>query len=618
MQNNNDNHQTVPATQADAVAVQDHGLARRSGLRRRLTYLFVFLIFVCILAGVLVQAIWRPFADHGPIQTPAVKLDLLHPDAIIDTPALSRLPADMLRVPLLRDVLTQDFVDYYQANPERLSVDGTLRRLAFEHDLDLSDALISRVFDEPAHVLLWRSSDGRLGYWAMSMHRNGLARLLQGLANVAASDSQLRRVASIGDTPVYALKLAVGHTLLFAARDDRLLVLSSPGILLDNTGVPLRDRARAFDKMLDDGRDASLSAYQLDDTSDTPKGHRVVVSANYLSFGYQAFFSGIQAFRFDFSTGGQGASDWHTSVLLAPARLTDHWNNDSLWHSVPANAAACASLPTDWRDADTLLGHLLPQDVSATIGAQLTGPIGVCWYAQSRLVSPLFAVRVKPMDAAERLAFTQALSKAFDQVVGAYEAHASQAKTAGDDAYLRLPVQTRTPVSNATVWLRPVSADMGTALTKGSPYADQLSESHYFPVTLAFENGYLLFSPDARLVDNARAVLEKSYPAMADTFPDRAANTILTLTPASAATLVQDEAGSALPADQETILRNAARAHLLPKLKALAAYRPITLSLPDTLPSETGWVPVVWRYGQAPTTPPFPMAPKTGSASGVE
>ncbi|HEY4295352.1 MAG TPA: DUF2138 family protein, partial [Paraburkholderia sp.] len=311
--------------------------------RKKIAMLAVGLLVV---AGVIIQAVWRPFAHRKAAGSSTVVLDIHHPDAVIDSEALSRLPRDILRVPLLHDVLTQDFVDYYESDTTRLSAEGALRRLAFEHQLDWRDELLRRMFDEPAHVLLWRSPDGRLGYWVMSLHRNGLAKLLQGFGNVAASDAQLSQVAKLsGDVPVYALKLAVGRTLLFAAKDDRLVVLSAPGVLLDEKGGLLSERADAVSEMLSSGRDDAARAYRLNDSGDAPKGHRLVVSANYLSFGYQAFFSGIDALRFDFAPNGNAAATWQTSALIEPDKLPQQWDSAGLWRVLPANPAACTSLP---------------------------------------------------------------------------------------------------------------------------------------------------------------------------------------------------------------------------------------------------------------------------------
>ncbi|CAH2898943.1 MAG: FIG00458405: hypothetical protein [uncultured Paraburkholderia sp.] len=573
--------------------------------RKKIAILVAALLIV---AGIVIQAVWRPFAHRKATNAGEVVLDIHHPDAVIDSEALARLPRDMLRVPLLHDVLTQDFVDYYESANTRLSAEGALRRLAFEHQLDWRDELIRRVFDEPAHVLLWRSPDGRLGYWIMSVRRNGLAKLLQGLGNVAASDTQLSQVARLsGDVPVYALKLAVGRTLLFATKDDRLVVLSAPGVLLDEKGGLLGERADAVSDMLSSGRDAAARAYELDALGDAPKGHRLVVSANYLSFGYQAFFSGIDALRFDFSPNGSAPTTWRTSALIEPGKLPQQWNSAALWHALPANAAACASLPADWKEASALLGKVVNgADAAGAIGDRLTGPAAVCWYAKSTLVAPVFIAQVKTQDktqdAASIVALKTALDKTFGDVIGAYEAKA--AKTDANDAnytnYRRLPVTRRDLGADVIVWQRPVSARSGTASSSRASFASQLSAERYFPVTLALAHGYLIFSPDSRLVDDTLAVLDKRYPALADTLaPERLPRTILTLTPSSAAALIEREAGAALPADQEAVFRNASRTHLTPKLRALAHYPPVSLTLPQTLPGSTGWVPVEWWFDRA-------------------
>src|SRR5580765_1208177 len=105
-----------------------------------------------------------PFGGAAPgfaLET-SPRLDLALPDVMIRTNSLARLPRDLLRVPLFKDVLSEDFVFYYQQNEGRLSLSGTLRRLAYEHELDSGDWLIRMVIDEPAEVLLWKGPNGRL------------------------------------------------------------------------------------------------------------------------------------------------------------------------------------------------------------------------------------------------------------------------------------------------------------------------------------------------------------------------------------------------------------------------------------------------------------------------
>jgi uncharacterized protein YfaA (DUF2138 family) len=559
----------------------------------------VLIIGVTALAA---QMIYRPFGNKTALQLHyrEAVFDIHHPDAIIDSAALSRLPRDMIRVPLLRSLLTEDFVDYYESAPMRLSAEGTLRRLAFEHDLDWRDEIAKRLFDEPARVLLWRSPDGRLGYWAMVIHRNGLARIMQGIANAAASDTQLGEAGALGGVPVYALKLSVKQTLLFAAKGDRLIVLSEPGMLFDDNGEAVPERADALAKMLDDGSIKTLKvAYGLDPLSAETSGHRLIISANYLSFGYQTFFPGIDALRFDFATPGKDDENaiWSTSALIDPARLPQQrWDNTDLWHALPANAAACASLPVDWNAAADLLDKLGERkEAEGQLRERLAGPAGVCWYMKSTLAAPVFVARLKPevaQDPAQLEAVKNALAGTFSDVIGAYET-----KAGSGAGYRRLPMQTKDIAVDVTRWTRAVSARSGTAKSADSPHAEQLSAPRYFPVTLALAHGHVVFSPDAGLVDDTLAVLDKRYPAIADTLaPQRVSTTVMMVTPSTAAALVEREAMLALPADQEATFRNAASAHLLPKLRAAAGYAPFALSLPDALPAQANWVPVTWSF----------------------
>src|SRR5689334_13096020 len=112
------------------------------------------------------------------LDVPAITLDLARPDALIETASLADLPRDLLAVPMLRDVLTEDVVSYYEQTEGRLSLAGTLRRLAYEHDLDLGDRVIRTILDQPAEIALWKSDDGRLGYALVAVERTGLTRLL--------------------------------------------------------------------------------------------------------------------------------------------------------------------------------------------------------------------------------------------------------------------------------------------------------------------------------------------------------------------------------------------------------------------------------------------------------
>ncbi|MDF3837564.1 DUF2138 domain-containing protein, partial [Cupriavidus basilensis] len=549
---------------------------------------------LAVAAGVAVQVVWHPFGRAYKGQPRQVELDFARPDALVDSESLSSLPRDMLRVPLLRDVLTEDFVNYYEDNEGRLSAAGALRRIAFEHDLDWDEALLKRVFDEPGRLMLWRGADGTLRYWALAMERNGLAKVLQTLGTVAPADTQLSRAGEIDGTPLYALRIGLARSLLLAGKGDRLVVLSEAGMLLDAESKPIGARAKAVAAWLSGdaaAREAPLQSFALDPAKGAPKGHRVVVGANYLSFGYQAFFPGIEALRFDFAgadpKAGTGDASWRSAVLVDGARLPGQWNTAGLWQALPADPAACATLPVDWQAAGKMLQKVSDgeDELATQVGQAFDGPAAVCWYSKSALVAPLFLARLKSPEAAATL--RPVLASLFERVIGAYEPNAGGEK----GTYARLPVQSRQGAGGATLWSRPVSSPYGTREAKGAPFAAQLSSGMYFPVTLALAGTTVVFSPDGALVDDALAVLAKRFPAVADTMPrGQQAHTVLGFTPSTLAPLVRREATKALPADQEALFLNAARAHLFPKLKALGAYPAVSLVLPDSLPSGRGWV----------------------------
>ena len=68
------------------------------------------------------------------------------------TATLSQLPKDLLTIPFLHDVLSEDFVFYYQNHADRLGIEGSIRRIVYEHDLTLKDKLFSSLLDQPAQA----------------------------------------------------------------------------------------------------------------------------------------------------------------------------------------------------------------------------------------------------------------------------------------------------------------------------------------------------------------------------------------------------------------------------------------------------------------------------------
>lgn len=577
-------------------------------MTRTQKWLLVGLLLLTTLSAATVLGVRYWFSSHqGPkaaLANTLIPIDFSEPDALIQSQSLAQLPRDLLKVPLLKATLTEEFAFYYEEQEARLSLAGTLRRLAYEHDLNIGDQLIQQLLASPAELALWRGPNGKLEYWMLTLKQNLATRLLQNLATLALDDSQLSKLGELKvagqSVPLYLLHYGYQHQLIFAAQGERLVLLSDPGMLLgfDHPKAPPQPepaQADAVDQSTgNEGANEEIQESQTTAQSEQEphlltaqlhwleqalqtegervgyqglqlqplkQGHSLVLGANYLSFGYQRFFPALHALRFDFD-----GKQWASQALLNEEALKQPWNSNQLWQAIPTSPAACASLPLDWVATQSLATQLAPKLQGLPQALQgLKGPIATCWYEKSRLASPLFVARFADEQQAE--AASPILGKLFTQIIGASEF------VRGD----RFPVQEQA-LTTGHYWKRVVSARYGSQLAGDEAFKPQLSSARYFPVTLAVSGPYLFFSPDGNLVEQAVAVQEKRYPALAD---DLSAPELLvaTLTPANLASLMEREMYASLPGQEEPLFRAAAKNYLAPRLKTLASYPPLRLTL---------------------------------------
>jgi uncharacterized protein YfaA (DUF2138 family) len=549
-------------------------------------------------AGIFGIRYWSSSQTHGRAAVPntLVPIDFSTPDALIRSQALSSLPRDLLRVPLLKKTLTEEFAFYYEEQESRLSLAGTLRRLAYEHQLNIGDKLIQLVLDSPAELALWRGPNGKLEYWMLTLEQNLVAKAITTLATLTLDDSQLSKMGTLkvsGNTePLYLLNYGYQHQLVMASHGNRLVLLSDPGMLLgfehpkqdappqhdeDNTDKetnPDSGKAAAeeephllssqlawLEKRLQPEQEQQALSQQWQ-LPEQQQGHSLLVSTNYLSFGYQRFFPAIDALRFDFD-----GKQWASHALLDNSALKQQtWNSETLWSAIPTAPAACASLPIDWASVTELTEKLMPSspEWSKAMGA-MNGPMATCWYEKSRLAAPLFVARFDDEKQAQQ--YRQILGKLFEQHIGAREFIRGS----------RFPVEQQ-DTQGAHYWKRVVSARYGSQLAADEPFKDELSSARFFPVALATSGPWLFFSPDGKLVEQAVAVQQKRYPSQGDGL-GAADRTIAILTPATLASLIEREMYAALPGQDEPLFRDAAKIYLAPRLKALAEYPPLFIAL---------------------------------------
>jgi len=530
-------------------------------VRKKLWIGVVALVFV--VAGVAL--LFGPGWNKTLLTSAGLNLDLAAPDALIRSKSLSRLPSDMLRVPLLHDLLTEDFLFYYENSEGRLGLSGTLRRIAYEHDVALSDELIKLVMDEPADVALWRASDGTLKYYVIAMTRNKLAKLLEPAAKIALKDKQLTMVDDLrvaGDTvQLFALEYAWNRKLLLASRADRVVVFSDPGMLLTSDGK-LQSKANAvLNDLLGDDKGKQQRFATAFDLDDGASDHSIAIKADYLSFSYQHFFPALKALRFDFSEQSiLGSQSWSTAVLLdvEPTRAASLLDAHSLWTTMPYQPSACAVMPVDWNALAKAMNSQAVTNMPADqLALQFEGPAVVCWYAKSRLHTPLFVAQLKKADGA-------------DAVLGAYFNYGIKDTKSKDGK--REQVKSSTGKTGEVVWRNA----LGTALAR--------------------KEKLIYFSPDARLVEQALAVANKRQPAVSDKWAESKAlaNTVAIIGAGQLAQLAEHESAISLPQQQDEALRNAVDQHLLPQLAAVKKYPTMRLEMRGT-PKGAGWMTVDWQ-----------------------
>lgn len=522
----------------------------------------------------------KPARDFAPQAELTLKWQ--QPDALVESRSLSALPKELLEMPVLRDVLTEDFVFYYENNPDRLGLLGSLRRIVYEHDLQLQDTLINELLDEPATVALWKGGNGKLTYAALLIKRNGLSKLLEAVAKVALDDSQLSLAGVLDvdreEVKLYRFRYGYQKTLLFASYKDQLMVLTHPGMLLEgNSDTPkqAKEPTEAVEALLEGDQDWA-KAFGLEETK---ARQRITVSVDYLAMGYRAFFPALAGVSLEKNENG-----WQTHLAYEPVDDAGMIDYPSVWRAVPMGASACVALPVTLDLPAKILQRLgATSETQKTITSQLQGPVGLCWYPESRLYTPLIVTSLVQGD---HHALDAAAADLFEKSVGSYEANAPED---------RFAVQVKNQ-GDGTRWMRTVGSSFGQYAAERLADPAQLASAGFFNVTLARAGDTLMFSLDDTLVDQAFATHEKRYPPLMDALPKDASVPVY-IAPEKLAPLFRAEALHSLPREVEPVFRNAAETHLWPKLDKLAGYGKVAVTLPaDVVPDDHWqWLPVTWK-----------------------
>jgi uncharacterized protein YfaA (DUF2138 family) len=505
---------------------------------------------------------WARF--DGPIN--ALGVDFAKPAAYIGSASLSALPRDLARSPVLRDLLSEDFVFYYEDQEDRLNLRGTLKRLAFEHDPAFSDTLLDVALDEPADLAFWTDAKNAPRHWALAMTRGTLAKALQALATVATKDKQLTLIGelrldklSVASQPVYALTLSSRRTLAITTRGNRVVVLSDPGLLFDAQRHPDPEAVRVLAELLS-GDSAEQSPWRRHFNVVAPaSGHTLVASSALLAFGWQHFFPSLQALRVDVAAGG-------ATLRTALRQTAAPTSSVGPWTALPAQPAACARLPVDWARARDVLGPSAKASGTANqaLAAMLRsvdGSAAVCVYARSQLHTPLLV------------------------------AHASG--PAPDAAVLQAFMAWWMPRS-AVVERGPGNGAQAMVAARWGSL--KVGDDSAYQPTLRREGDWWLFSPDPALVALAADTVARRFPSVADSLggtPGDIAATFAVAAPEHMADLARRETLAVLT-PQQAAFRQAAEQQLWPRLAAFARSGAVHAVL--TGPADArGWTALEWR-----------------------
>jgi len=550
---------------------------------RRWPALLIGLVLVAGVAGGLGWLLHKPKVPAAALASD--KLGLSRPDALLETRSLSQLPKDLLTVPFLKATLTEDFVFYYETHADRLGLIGSLRRIIYEHDLKLQDSLIEQLFDQPADVALWRGADGRLKDFLLVMDRGGLAKLLEPLAKVALDDSQLSVFGSLkvgsDEVPLYQLSYNASKSLLFASRGDKLVVLSNPNKYYDPASGESEESGHVSPQALAallNGDKLFPEAFGLPAKAPEIK-QRLSVNSSVLAMGYQRFIPNFAGLRFDMDDKG-----WHSYLAMDELDNQPDFDFKPVWQAMPLGASACVTLPVAAEPQKPLLVKLgADEAVAQKLTEHVAGAAGLCWYADSRLYTPLLVASLKDEDSGK---LDGDLGTLFGSMVGAYETNVDEHA---------FPVVEKQE-GQSHVWQRQVSSSFGPYAAKTAENPDAISGKAFMKVSLARHGSTLLFSLDDKLVDKALGTLDKRFPPMADVLPKDVLMPIY-FGPDSMAQLMQQETLDSLPQDMEPVFFNAAQTYLIPKLRILGGYGKYALTLPEGSEPDGHWqwLPLEWK-----------------------
>lgn len=539
---------------------------------------FLVLVLLLCLNPLYLSAEDSPPPPPPPPSNERYPVDIQKPDLLIVSQSSSQFFRDMLKLPLLRDLLTEDFAFYYeQRNDAVLSFSGAMKRIAFEHEMSALDRFVAFLFNSPVEAAFWKGYDGKLSQFVIAMDRSLLKNLVEYIAKASASDTQLKalpeRILAGGEkAQVYQVELS-GKSVYFASTANKFFLYSKESMPLPSLGakkwsetltslIGVKSEVGFFSRLL--GRK---------DTSPAPK-HSILLSARYLTFGYSQLFPGFRALGIHYSANG-----WSSSVLV-DGKLMKDAPVATPWALTPKSPSLCVSLPLSVSAAAAYLEKLDQRtaEIGRKVLADMSSSVGACWYPESRFFTPLFLFSRK----GENKLRSEDWAYAFQRIVGAMEVGKKRSE------------KTLTKQEGGILsFTRGVGSRFGTLPTAKSPNRAELASKRYFPVTLVIADRAVAFSPDAALAKAAGDTIAKRAPSLKETVrgSDQAS---LLVSPGALTALFRSAILDSLPASQESLFRASVASYLFPSFDKMKKH-PDYLTSVRWGGSDERWEVLEWR-----------------------
>ena len=549
-----------------------------------------------------------------PVSTPMVRPEVTNavrfsekekspfePDIVILTKKVADLPKDLVQNTFLNKVITKETMFYYEDDPRYLGLLGTIRRLAYEHKVELRDSIVKYILSIPAEIALWKSTDGKIRDFLFISNGKILNK------NILSFYLQFKQITSDKRVGTFSYNGADGYYIEVRGRELAIWVHKNklyisnmhPKYFPDKNENKLKELVTMkFDEDSGSGFFSRLYNTHLGNNK-----HSIIVASEFLSFGYNYFFPAISAIRLDFR-----AKNWSLYSLTNPESLKGDSNISELWKAFPKSAAMCVGLPINSSRVAEIISKYraltkarLEEDKSveqhgtaqasaenegdASEGSQkaevgfsefekylftneeiatlIKHPVGLCWYERSTIYTPLFVAKVSgALKNKDKIKFL------FDKFVGGlekdYEYGEIEESISGDfQSYSRI-----------------VSSKYGLHKNSEEMSIDILKFKKYFKINLSFNDKFIIFSPDSKLASLAVAVLSKKTPSISDQLKIKNKNLSYLLNPYGLSQLLDRYIKEVLPSSQESVFRTSIEKHLSTAFKNLSVLGSFGVDMP--------------------------------------